>query len=243
MKENINKNKLILSLDCSNLAELKQIVYELGETVEFYKIGLELMASGEYFTAIDFLAKNNKKIFADLKLYDIDNTVAKAVANISKMPIELLTIHIANQSMMKRAVENAGNIKIIGVTVLTNLISYDLATMGFDQKLSLEELVLKKAKLAIECGLAGVVASPQETAYLRQNIGTDFLIVTPGIRLENIADLKSSNKNNQIDDQKRIATPKQAIINGSSYLVIGRPILQSSDKKAMALKILSQINQ
>jgi orotidine-5'-phosphate decarboxylase len=243
MKENNNKNKLILSLDCSNLAELKQIVYELEETVEFYKIGLELMASGEYFTAIDFLAKNNKKIFADLKLYDIDNTVAKAVANISKMPIELLTIHIANQSMMKRAVENAGNVKIIGVTVLTNLINYDLATMGFDQKLSLEELVLKKAKLAIECGLAGVVASPQETAYLRQNIGKDFLIVTPGIRLENIADLESSNKNNQIDDQKRIATPKQAIINGSSYLVIGRPILQSSDKKAMALKILSQINQ
>jgi orotidine-5'-phosphate decarboxylase len=243
MKENINKNKLILSLDCSNLAELKQIVYELGEAVEFYKIGLELMASGEYFTAIDFLAKNNKKIFADLKLYDIDNTVAKAVANISKMPIELLTIHIANQSMMKRALENAGNIKIIGVTVLTNLVSYDLATMGFDQKLSLEELVLKKAKLAIECGLAGVVASPQETAYLRQNIGTNFLIVTPGIRLEGIEDLESNNKNNQIDDQKRIATPKQAIINGSSYLVIGRPILHSSNKKAMALKILSQMSQ
>jgi len=232
-KNNPNNEKLIVSLDCSNIEDLKSIVKEIGDAVKFYKIGLELMASGQYFSAIDFLSNNDKKIFADLKLYDIDNTVAKAIANISKLPIELLTIHIANQSMMERAVENAGTVKIIGVTVLTNLIKSDLAMMGFDQKLEIEDLVLKKTKLALESGLQGVVASPQEAKYLRKKINKDFLIITPGIRNQN------SNNN---DDQKRVATAKEAIEAGSSLLVVGRPILQATNKKETALAIIKQIN-
>ena len=227
-------DKLIVALDVESLDQAKKLVDILDDQVNFYKIGLELMMSRDYFHLIDFLHQKNKKIFADLKLYDIGNTVGRAVANLAKMPIDLLTIHIANRDIMKRACENKGNLKIIGVTVLTNLDNKDIIEMGFDKSLSIQDLVIKKTALALECGLDGVVSSALEAKNLRKNFGDNFLIVTPGIRLNQEDKLIK-------DDQKRVATVNQAINDGSSYLVVGRPIIESQNPDEVAKFFQQQI--
>lgn len=227
-------DKLIVALDVESLDQAKKLVDILDDQVNFYKIGLELMMSRDYFHLIDFLHQKNKKIFADLKLYDIGNTVGRAVANLAKMPIDLLTIHIANRDIMKRACENKGNLKIIGVTVLTNLDNKDIIEMGFDKSLSIQDLVIKKTALALECGLDGVVSSALEANNLRKNFGDNFLIVTPGIRLNQEDKLIK-------DDQKRVATVNQAINDGSSYLVVGRPIIESQNPYEVAKFFQQQI--
>ena len=227
-------DKLIVALDVESLDQAKKLVDILDDQVNFYKIGLELMMSRDYFHLIDFLHQKNKKIFADLKLYDIGNTVGRAVANLAKMPIDLLTIHIANRDIMKRACENKGNLKIIGVTVLTNLDNKDIIEMGFDKSLSIQDLVIKKTALALECGLDGVVSSALEAKNLRKNFGDNFLIVTPGIRLNQEDKLIK-------DDQKRVATVNQAINDGSSYLVVGRPIIESQNPYEVAKFFQQQI--
>ncbi len=227
-------DKLIVALDVESLDKAKKLVDILDDQVNFYKIGLELMMSKDYFHLIDFLHQKNKKIFADLKLYDIGNTVGRAVANLAKMPIDLLTIHIANRDIMKRACENKGNLKIIGVTVLTNLDNKDIIEMGFDKSLSIQDLVIKKTALALECGLDGVVSSALEAKNLRKNFGDNFLIVTPGIRLNQEDKLIK-------DDQKRVATVNQAINDGSSYLVVGRPIIESQNPDEVAKFFQQQI--
>jgi len=227
-------DKLIVALDVESLDKAKKLVDILDDQVNFYKIGLELMMSKDYFHLIDFLHQKNKKIFADLKLYDIGNTVGRAVANLAKMPIDLLTIHIANRDIMKRACENKGNLKIIGVTVLTNLDDKDIIEMGFDKSLSIQDLVIKKTALALECGLDGVVSSALEANNLRKNFGDNFLIVTPGIRLNQEDKLIT-------DDQKRVATVTQAINGGSSYLVVGRPIIESQNPYEVAKFFQQQI--
>ncbi|MCE2687946.1 MAG: orotidine-5'-phosphate decarboxylase [Rickettsiales bacterium] len=227
-------NKLIVALDVENLHEAKKLINQLDEQVNFYKIGLELMMSKDYFHLIDFLYQKNKKIFADLKLYDIGNTVGRAVENLAKMPIDLLTIHIANRDIMKRACENKGNLKIIGVTVLTSLDNQDIMEMGFDKSLSVEELVIKKTALALECGLDGVVSSALEADKLRKNFGDDFVIVAPGIRL--------NQEDKPIrDDQKRVTTINQAIDSGASYFVVGRPITRSENPYEIAKLFQQQI--
>ena len=227
-------DKLIVALDVESLDQAKKLVDILDDQVNFYKIGLELMMSKDYFHLIDFLHQKNKKIFADLKLYDIGNTVGRAVANLAKMPIDLLTIHIANRDIMKRACENKGNLKIIGVTVLTNIDDKDIIEMGFDKSLSIQDLVIKKTALALECRLDGVVSSALEAKNLRKNFGDNFLIVTPGIRLNQEDKLIK-------DDQKRVATVNQAINDGSSYLVVGRPIIESQNPDEVAKFFQQQI--
>lgn len=227
------KEKLIIALDVDNIEKAKDLVEQIGDEAVFYKIGLELMMSGEYFKLIEFLKNKNKKIFADLKLYDISNTVAKAVKNLNQYEIDLLTIHTASSDIMKRASENKGKAKIIAVTVLTNIDENDLGEMGFNPNLSLDELVLKKAKLALDCGIDGVVSSALRADNLRKNLGDDFLIVSPGIRLENI-------KN---DDQKQVADVETAIKNKVSHLVVGRPITQSSDPKLSANLFIKKIEE
>ena len=227
-------DKLIVALDVESLDKAKKLVDILDDQVNFYKIGLELMMSKDYFHLIDFLHQKNKKIFADLKLYDIGNTVGRAVANLAKMPIDLLTIHVANRDIMKRACENKGNLKIIGVTVLTNLDNKDIIEMGFDKSLSIQDLVIKKTALALECGLDGVVSSALEAKNLRKNFGDNFFIVTPGIRLNQEDKLIK-------DDQKRVATVNQAINDGSSYLVVGRPIIESQNPYEVAKFFQQQI--
>lgn len=225
------KDKLILALDLPDFEQAKNMVDILGDEISFYKVGLEMMMSGDYFKIIDYLKNNNKKIFADLKLYDIPQTIANSVRNLTKFDIDYLTIHCANHEIMKRAADEKKNIKILGVTALTCLEQQDLSEMGFDKNLSLNDLVLKKTKLALNSGLDGVVASGLETEFLRKNINQDFIIVTPGIRL----------KNNSDDDQKRVLNVKQAISAGSTNLVVGRPITKSQNPKKSAQEFLQMI--
>ncbi len=215
------ENPLIIALDVPDINAAKKIVEEISNEAVFYKIGLELMMSGGYFELIKWLKNKNKKVFADLKLYDISETVARAVKNLAQYEIDLLTIHSASHDIMARAAENKGKMQIIGVTVLTNLETKDLNEMGFDPDISLENLVLKKAEMAIKSGLDGVVASALESKNLRQKLGQDFLIVTPGIRLEKLEN----------DDQKRTADVKTALDSGSSYLVVGRPITRAPNPR------------
>jgi orotidine-5'-phosphate decarboxylase len=221
-----SKEKLIIALDVPEISAAKNLVNEIGDEAIFYKIGLELMMSGEYFPLVKWLKNNGKKVFADLKLYDISETVARAVKNLAQYEIDLLTIHAASRGIMEQASENKGKMQVIGVTVLTNLDQKDLGEMGFDPQISLENLVLKKTKLALDSGLDGIVASALEAQNLRQKFGNDFLIVSPGIRLEAVAN----------DDQKRVADVKSAIANGSSHLVVGRPITRDANPKLAAQK-------
>ncbi len=219
-----SNDRLIVALDVADFESAKKLVEEISDEVVFYKIGLEMMMSGSYFQVIEWLKNKNKKIFADLKLYDISETVGRAVANLAQYEIDLLTIHTASSSIMKQAVANKGKMKILGVTVLTNLDQNDLSEMGFDPKILLEDLVVKKAKLAIESGLDGVVASALEAKNLREKLGSNFSIVTPGIRLEAIPS----------DDQKRVTDVKTALQNGSSQLVVGRPITRDANPRIAA---------
>ncbi|MBU6338920.1 MAG: orotidine-5'-phosphate decarboxylase [Rickettsiales bacterium] len=229
----LNKERLIVALDFADFESAKKLVEEISDEAVFYKIGLEMMMSGSYFKTIEWLKNKNKKVFADLKLYDISETVARAVANLAKYEIDLLTIHTASNDIMKRASENKDKMKVIAVTVLTNLDQNDLSQMGFDPKLSLEDLVLKKTEMAINSGIDGVVASALEAKLLRKKLGNDFLIVTPGIRLEKVVG----------DDQKRTADVKTALRDGSSYLVVGRPISRSENPKAAAKKFNQMISE
>jgi orotidine-5'-phosphate decarboxylase len=220
------QEKLIIALDVANIDEAKKLVDEIGDDAIFYKIGLELMMSGSYFEMVKWLKNKGKKVFADLKLYDISETVARSVKNLAQYEIDLLTIHTASRQIMQQAAENKGKMQIVGVTVLTNLDQSDLSEMGFDPNISLENLVLKKTQMALDSGLNGIVASALEAKNLRQKFGNDFLIVSPGIRLEAVAN----------DDQKRVADVNTALTNGSSHLVVGRPITRDVNPKAAAQK-------
>ncbi|MBP7709646.1 MAG: orotidine-5'-phosphate decarboxylase [Rickettsiales bacterium] len=220
------QEKLIIALDVADISAAKKLVDDIGDQAIFYKIGLELMMSGDYFELVKWLKNRGKKIFADLKLYDISETVGRAVKNLAQYEIDLLTIHTASRGIMQQAAENKGKMQVIGVTVLTNLDQKDLNEMGFDPNVSLENLVIKKTELALNSGLDGIVASALEAKNLRQKFGKDFLIVSPGIRLEAIAN----------DDQKRVADVKTALENGSSHLVVGRPITRDANPKAAAQK-------
>ena len=234
----VNKNQndqhdLIVALDFSDLNSAKKMVEELGEEVMFYKLGLELMASGFYFELVDWLKNKDKKIFADLKLYDISETVARTIKNLSKYQIDILTIHTASKEIMLRASENKGLMKVVGVTILTSLDEKDLQEIGFDKNFNLTELVAKKTKLALESGLDGIVCSAMETKKLRDDFGKNFLIINPGIRLEKIAN----------DDQKRVCDVLGAIKNGCSKLVVGRPITRSEKPKEQAILFNQKINE
>jgi orotidine-5'-phosphate decarboxylase len=226
-----SKDKIIVALDFADFSSAVKMVEEIGDEISFYKIGLEMMASGDYFKMIEFLKKSNKKIFADLKLYDIGQTVGKAVKNLTQFDIDFLTIHSANREIMMRANENKGKTKLLAVTVLTCLDKSDLVEMNFDPKFSIEEIVAKKAELALSCGIDGVVSSALETKMLRQKLGNDFLAVTPGIRLE---------KAN--DDQKRVANVDFALKSGASHLVVGRPITQSKNPREAAKAFVNSVN-
>ena len=226
--------KLVVALDFPNTDLALNLVDKLGSAVDFYKIGLELMMTGNYFTLLSALEKRQKKIFADLKLYDIPQTVGKAVANLTSYNIELLTIHTANTEMMLAANENKKHLKIIAVTVLTSLNEQNLLEMGFDANISLPNLVCQKTKLALQCGLDGVVDSALETKILRASFGNNFAIITPGIRPANLED------NQKITDQKRVATVELAIKNGSSHLVVGRPIT-ASENPILAVENINKI--
>ncbi len=231
-----SKDRLIVALDFENIQKAKNLVETLGDEVTFYKIGLELLMGQGYFGLIKWLEEKNKKVFADLKLFDISNTISKAISNLSRYPnIYFLTIHVASKDIMQKAVQAKGDINILAVTILTNLDEKDLTDMGFDPNISLKNMVIKRAKLAQSSGVNGVICSGLEASDVRKNTNDDFLIITPGIRPNFLI--------GENDDQKRVVDVKTAFKNGADYIVIGRPISKSDDPRAIAKKIQMQISE
>lgn len=223
-----NNERLIVALDVPTANQAKELVSALGDSTVFYKIGLELFMSGEYFELLDWLNTQNKKIFVDLKFFDVPATVGRAVAQLNGRGVTFATIH-GNDSIMQAAAQNKGDVKVLAVTVLTSLDRGDLDDLGFDCDVA--ELVLSRAKRAIQLGCDGVVASGQEVTAMRENLGHSFMVVTPGIRpVDND------------DDQKRVVTAEQAFKNGADYIVVGRPIRDAADPKAAAQALQAEIS-
>ena len=221
--------RLIVALDVPNIDEAKSLVDKLGSTVEFYKIGLELATTRGYFDLLNWLTNQGKSVFADLKLYDVPATVSAAVRQLRNSGATFLTVH-GDKSIMEAAASEKGDLQILAVTVLTSMDKEDLKQMGIG--LNVEDLVLERAKLAISSGCDGVIASGLEAQTLRQTLGNEATIVTPGIRLAD---------SSAIDDQKRIVTPKSAFEDGANYIVVGRPIRNAMDPKSMAQAIQAEI--
>ncbi|OIP41205.1 orotidine 5'-phosphate decarboxylase [Candidatus Desantisbacteria bacterium CG2_30_40_21] len=207
--------RLILALDVENVEKAKQIVTDLGSTVNFYKLGLQLFMAGGYFELVEWLQERKKNIFVDLKFFDVPQTVKSAVAGLRHRAVQFVSVH-GNDAILEAAVENKGSLKILAVTVLTSLDRKDLDDLGF--KCDVKELVLSRARRALQIGCDGVISSGLEAPQLRSELGNNFLVVTPGIR-------PVENK----DDQKRIVDVKTAFGNGADYIVVGRPILQDKN--------------
>ncbi len=224
------KDRLIVPLDMPTVMEAEAMVEKLGDSVTFYKVGHQLaFANGLGF--IRELHDRGKKVFLDMKLLDIDNTVARGVENIAKMGVAMTTIH-AYPKAMRAAVEAArgSNLCLLGVTVLTSMDDADLKAAGYVD--SARELVLKRAADASEAGMGGIVASALEAPAIREIVGPEMTVVTPGIRPAG----------SDAGDQKRIMTPGDAISAGASHLVIGRPITAADDPRRVALDIAEEIS-
>ena len=231
--------RLIVALDFNNLDDAKNLVNELGDDVVFYKVGMELFYSVGA-EIVKWLKSQNKKVFLDLKLFDIPNTVAGGLCSLMRLGADILNVHASGgfemmetAALSLRAEAERLNVpcpKIIAITVLTSIDKQDWDGMGYD-KIDMAQQVLHFAKLAQFAGLDGVVSSPQEAKMIRDECGKDFLIVTPGIRPIG----------SDIDDQTRISLPKYAIENGSNYLVVGRPIRSAENPKLAAQNILEEI--
>ena len=222
-----NNDRLIFALDVPEASRAKELVLELGDSVSFYKIGMELMMTGDYFSLLDWLVENDKKVFVDLKLFDVPATVSKAVKRLSQRGAYFTTIH-GNQSMMEAAAAEKGNLKVLAVTALTSLDQGDLDDMGF--KCDVEELVISRAKRALSSGCDGIVASGLELAHIRNEVDQKLLIVTPGIRPV---------ENRPTDDQKRVVSVEQAFERGADYIVVGRPI-QNADNPREAAELIQE---
>ncbi|MBX9926137.1 MAG: orotidine-5'-phosphate decarboxylase [Hyphomicrobiaceae bacterium] len=230
-----DRDKLIVALDVPTAAHARTIVARLGDTVSFYKIGHELLFNGGLDLAIALNCgidgAGPKRVFLDMKLLDIGNTMERSVANAARMGVDFLTIHGHDSKTVRAAVAGrAGSpLKLLAVTVLTNLDAADLAEQG--TSLSPAELVLRRAKIAQDAGADGVIASGHEAAAIRAATGPDFLIVTPGIRPAGSA----------IGDQTRVMTPREAIVAGANHIVVGRPITASADPQEAARAILKDL--
>lgn len=220
--------RLIVALDYPSSEQAKGLVRTLDESVSFYKIGLELLMTGDYFDLIDWLQSKNKKIFADLKFYDIPATVGRAVRALSKTDVQFATVH-GDTAIMQAAAATKGNLKILAVTVLTSLDDQALLAMGYQD--SIQTLVLKRANQAWDAGLDGIIASGLEAGLIRQEIGPVPLIVSPGIRPQGVA----------AGDQKRTTTVTEAFQMGVDHIVVGRPIRDATDPKLAAQNIQHQI--
>lgn len=223
------RERLIFALDVPNQARALDLVDRLGDAVLFYKLGLELFMSGDYFKLTDRLLGLGKKIFADLKFFDVPETVARAVRRLRSHGVHFTTVH-GNDRMLEAAVQEKGTLKILAVTVLTSLDQCDLEDLGFT--CDVEQLVLSRARRALKLGCDGVISSGLEAAKLRQELTDQFLIVAPGIRPV---------ENRQIDDQKRIVTVERAFMNGADYSVVGRPIRDAEDPRKAAEDIQQTI--
>jgi orotidine-5'-phosphate decarboxylase len=227
----VPRDRLIVALDLPDVATAEAMVARLGDSVTFYKIGYQLAYAGG-LSMVSRLAGAGKKVFADLKLHDIGNTVARGVESIAKSGATFLTVHAYPQTM-KAAVEGraGSDLKILAVTVLTSYDDGDLHAAGY--RFNVTDLVETRARQAQVLGVDGLVCSPEEAASLRRIVGHQLHLVTPGIRPGGSA----------TDDQKRIMTPSRAIAAGADYLVVGRPITGAADPKATAEAIVAEITQ
>jgi len=223
------EERLIVALDVPSAAEARALAERLGDSVRFYKVGLELFSAGGYFELVQWLVARGNKVFADLKLYDIPETVRRAVANLRSCGASFLTVH-GHRSVMEAAAKEKGPMKILAVTVLTSFDQRDLEEMGSTK--TIEQLVLSRARGAIEAGCDGVIASGLEAAGLKKEFGSKLLVVTPGIRP---AEAKPA------DDQKRTVDVAQAFANGADYIVVGRPVHKAADPRAAAQAIQATI--
>lgn len=223
-------DRLIVALDLPDVAKARALVATLGDSVSFYKIGMELAYSGEGFAFADELAQRGKKIFLDLKLHDISNTVQRATAQIARRGVNFLTIHAFPQTMAAAKQGAAGSdLKLLAVTVLTSYDDDDLAAAGY--RFPVRDLVPHRAQQALALGIDGLVTAASEASEIRRALGRDMLIVTPGIRPAG----------GTAGDQKRIATPAAAIAAGADYLVVGRPITEAGRPRAAAEAIQHEI--
>jgi orotidine-5'-phosphate decarboxylase len=226
------RERLIFALDVPDLDRARRLVDTLDDSVMFYKLGLEFFLSGHYFELAAELRERGKKIFADLKLFDIPATVASAVRQLAKHEVYFCTVH-GNDSMLKAAAEAKGDMKILAVTALTSLDQGDLDDLGF--QCDARTLVLSRARRALALGCDGVVSSGLEVAALRASVDHALITVCPGIRPIFNDEVPAG------DDQQRVSTPAQAISTGADYLVVGRPIRDAANPRAAAETIQDQI--
>ena len=222
--------RIIFALDVSTIKEAENLVDCLGSHINFFKVGLQLFIA-EGFRAIDMILKRGHKVMCDLKLFDVPKTVQLAIKQLNNRGITFATVH-GNDPILKAALDEKGDMKILSVTVLTSFDEEDMRKMGLSG--TIEDLVYYRAKRAIELGCDGVVSSGLEAKRLRNDLGDSFLIVSPGIR---------PGKNIEIfeDDQKRIITARQAICNGADYVVVGRPIQTAKDPVAVVESMQNEI--
>lgn len=223
------RERLILALDVANPTQAKKLVKDLGDSVSFYKLGLQLFMAGGYFELLDWLKKRKKRVFVDLKFFDVPETVKKAVKQLRRRHATFVSVH-GNDEMLQAAVSEKNGIKILAVTVLTSLDESDMKALGF--KTDIKLVVESRAKRALELHCDGVISSGLEAPALREKFGDKFLIVTPGIR---------PGLNRQVDDQKRTVDVEQAFRNGADYIVVGRPILEAPNPKVAAEQFQARI--
>ena len=217
------EDRLIFALDVPEVSDAKEIVTELDDSVNFYKIGMEMLMTGQYFELLDWLIKKDKKVFVDLKFFDVPETVGRTISRLSDYGATFATIH-GNQALMEKAAENKNNLKILAVTALTSLDRGDLDDLGFE--CDVKELVISRAKRAFEAGCDGIVSSGLEVPYIREHIDNKLIAVTPGIR-------PVAND----DDQKRVVDVATAFQSGSDYIVVGRPIKNAENRYEAATNI------
>jgi orotidine-5'-phosphate decarboxylase len=215
------RERLIAALDVPSAGAARALADRLGDAVRFYKIGLELFSAGGYLGLLASLRNGGARVFADLKLYDIPDTVRRAVANLRESGASFLTVH-AERSIMEAAAKEKGDLKILAVTVLTSFDESSIAEMGYVG--SVEDLVLKRARAALESGCDGVIASGLEAPKIKAAFGDRLLVVVPGVRPVGAG----------AQDQKRVVDVAQAFANGVDYIVVGRPIRDAADPRAAA---------
>lgn len=221
--------RLIFAMDVPDAHAARSLADRLGDSVVFYKLGLELCTAGGYFELLDWLVARGKRVFVDLKFFDIPATVAAAVRNLRDRGVSFATVH-GYRSVMEAAAAAKGDIRILAVTVLTSLGRSDLDDLGPDG--SVEQLVLARARRALETGCDGVICSGLEARLLREGVDDRLIVVTPGIR---------PSGGRPPDDQKRVVTVEQAFANGADYIVVGRPIRDAADPRAAAEAIQATI--
>lgn len=226
------QERLIFAMDVADCDRARRLAEQLGDAVTFYKLGLELMMSGGYFELLEWMLAHDKKVFADLKFFDIPATVGSAVRQLKDRGASFVTVH-GNQAIMEAAAANKGDrLKVLAVTVLTSLDRGDLDDLGFDCDVG--SLVLSRARRALASGCDGVISSGLEAPALRKHLDERLLVVTPGIRpVENKPD----------GDQKRVVNVADAFRNGADYIVVGRPIRDAADPRAAAESIQTTIHQ